>query len=175
MNVGMSYVKYECDIVTKYKVELLGWPVTIKFTNPSEISTVDDIRKLCQALKDGACKWVVQLQRQQEAHIKMITVREAIGESTVKKIKERSDKGKMRGQGSKKVRKKLGKDGGKCMRHDEIAGQEGGGDDENGEKQPPKKKRKTTSKTTASAAKKLPPAPKSCTFIDDSDKDSDED
>lgn len=61
MNVSMSYVKYKCDIVTKYKVELLGWPVRIKFTNPSEIGTVDDIQKLCQALKVRACKWVVQL------------------------------------------------------------------------------------------------------------------
>lgn len=98
----------------------------------------------------------------------MIVAREAAGVLTVKKRKERSDKGKTRG-------KKPGKDGGKRMRHDETAGQEGGGDDENGEKQPPKKKQKTTSKTTASAAKNLLPAPKSRAFIVDSDKDSDED
>jgi hypothetical protein len=36
-NVSMSYMKYDCDIVSKYKVELLGWPTSIKFANPSEI------------------------------------------------------------------------------------------------------------------------------------------
>jgi hypothetical protein len=27
----MSYIKYERDIVSKYKVKLVGWPSTIKF------------------------------------------------------------------------------------------------------------------------------------------------
>jgi hypothetical protein len=52
----MSYLKYERNIVTKYKVELVGWPLTIKFASPSKIGTVDEIHRLRQALKDGDCK-----------------------------------------------------------------------------------------------------------------------
>ncbi|KAF8219706.1 hypothetical protein L208DRAFT_1210884, partial [Tricholoma matsutake] len=79
-NIGMSYVKYEQDIVVKYKVELCGWPTMIKFDNPSEISTVNNIRKLHQALQAGECKW--------------LAMKEAAGETVVRKRKERSDKGK---------------------------------------------------------------------------------
>jgi len=41
--VIMSYVKYECNILNKYKVEIIGWPASIKFANPSKIGTVDEI------------------------------------------------------------------------------------------------------------------------------------
>ena len=56
----MCYVKYERNIVTKYKVELAGWPVGLKFANPSEIGTVDEIQKLRNALRAGDCKWTAQ-------------------------------------------------------------------------------------------------------------------
>jgi hypothetical protein len=39
----MCYVRYEQDIITKHKVELVGWPTSIRFANPSDIGTVDDI------------------------------------------------------------------------------------------------------------------------------------
>ena len=55
-NVIMSYVKYEHNIISKYKVEIVGWPASIKFANPSEIGTVDEIRKLHEALRVGECK-----------------------------------------------------------------------------------------------------------------------
>jgi hypothetical protein len=41
--VAMCYVKYEHDIISKHKVELVGWPSDIKFANPFEIRTVDKI------------------------------------------------------------------------------------------------------------------------------------
>jgi len=59
-NITVNYVNYETAIVEKYKVELLGWPSKIKFANPSAIGTVDEICMLCDALKAGECKWVVQ-------------------------------------------------------------------------------------------------------------------
>jgi hypothetical protein len=173
----MSYVKYERDIVTKYKVELLGWPVTIKFANPSEVATVDDIRKLRQALRTGDCKWMVQTRRQQVAHAELVAAREAAGEPAVKKRKERSDKGKTRGKGSKKaVGGKGGGRGGRWVQGDDDA--EGGdtdGDGEQEQRQPPKKKQKSATTTAARAARKLPPAPKSLEFIHDSDDGSEED
>jgi hypothetical protein len=92
----MSYLKYEHNIITKYKVKLVGWPLTIKFASPSEIGTVDEIHRLCQALKVGDCKWIAQMWRQQQAHLEMPAMWEAAGESVGKKRKQRSDKGKTR-------------------------------------------------------------------------------
>ena len=96
-NVGMCYVKYDQNIVAKHKVELVGWPASVKFANPSEISNVDDIRKLHHALNIGECKWIVQSQGQQAAYAEKITRKVAAGELVVKKRKQRSDKGKPRG------------------------------------------------------------------------------
>ncbi|KAF8221173.1 hypothetical protein L208DRAFT_1329741 [Tricholoma matsutake] len=59
-NIRMCYKNYEWDIVTKHKAEIIGWPTTIKFANPSEIGTVEEIQKLCQVLKVGECKWIIQ-------------------------------------------------------------------------------------------------------------------
>lgn len=42
-SVGISYRKYEFNIVSKHKVKLVGWPSAIKFANPSEIGTMDNI------------------------------------------------------------------------------------------------------------------------------------
>jgi hypothetical protein len=148
----MSYLKYEHDIITKYKVELLGWPITIKFTSPSEIGTIDEIRRLRQAFKD--CKWVVQTRRQQQAHLEMLAARAVAGEPVVKKRKQRLDKGK--------TRKK--KTAGGILGRLELG--ESSGEEHT---QPPKKKRKIAN---ATAARKLPPAAKSWPFIHDTSDDS---
>ncbi|KAF8226330.1 hypothetical protein L208DRAFT_1302540, partial [Tricholoma matsutake] len=142
-NISMSYIKYECDIVTKYKVELLGWPIAVKFANPSEIGTVGDIRQLRQALKVGECKWVAQSRWQQVDHAEKLAAREAAGEPGIKKRKERSDKGKMRKKGAKDSA--AGTSGRKCTRDEHNSKQEGhsdnrDGDGKNAEKQPPRKK-----------------------------------
>lgn len=152
----MCYVKYEQDIVTKYKVELVGWPTSIKFSNPSEIGTVGDIRKLRQALKVGECKWIVQSRGQQAAYAEMLAKKVAAGERVVKKRKERSDKGIPRvSKGGKKAAS-----GGRLK---EAGLQES--------RQPPKKKQKYK----AHIEKKLPPTMKSNEFISsDSEDDDDE-
>jgi hypothetical protein len=161
----MSYRNYEHDIITKYKVKLIGWPPAVQFANPSEIRTVDNIRKLREALKVGDCKWIVQTRRQQQEHIEMLAARVAAGESVGKKRKQRSDKGKSR---QKKDVRKDGK-AGEIHRNDDTDSE----DEEDttqktgeGSRWPLKKKRKTTT-----AARMLPPAIKSNEFIDDSDDD----
>jgi hypothetical protein len=160
----MSYIKYERDIVSKYKVKLVGWPSTIKFASPSEIGTVDDIRNLRQVLKIGECKWVVLTRRQVTAHEEIIAAKVASGEIVGKKRKERSDKGKTRGnlKGTEKP-KKVDK---KRMRENDNPG---GDEDENDAPAPPKKKKRiSATSAVARATKKLPPQ-KSKAFINDSD------
>jgi hypothetical protein len=155
----MSYLKYEHDIVTKYKVELVGWPLTIKFASPSEIGTVDEICRLHQALKIRDCKGVAQTQRQQQAHLEMLAMQEAAGESVGKKRKQRSDKGKTR------KKKTAGEKAGVGQHNDDNMGGEHTNEDEPTHQI---KKHKI-----ATAARKLPPAAKSWPFINDrSDDDS---
>jgi hypothetical protein len=132
----MSYIKYERDIVSKYKVKLVGWPLTVKFANPSEIGTVDDIRHLRQVLKIGECKWVVLTRRQQIAHEEIFAAKVASGELVGKKRKERSDKGKTRG--NLKGTKKPGKVDRKRMRENNNSE---GDEDEDDAPAPPKKKK----------------------------------
>ncbi|KAF8223327.1 hypothetical protein L208DRAFT_1381503 [Tricholoma matsutake] len=165
-------MKYDWDIVSKHKVKIVGWPELVKFTNPSKIGTVDEIQKLCQALKVGECKWVAQSRRQQAAHTEMLSAKVAAGELVVKKRKQRSDKGKTRGKGDKKAA--AGK-AGKCT-WDNEEGSAGDEDDDGKEqerRQPPKKKRKSVATVMARTVKKLPPAPKSKAFISES-TDNDE-
>lgn len=173
--VGMSYVNYEQDIVTKHKVELIGWPASIKFANPSEIGTVDNVRKLRQALKVGECKWIAQSRGQQAAYAVKLAAKIASGQVAGKKRKQRSDKGKTRGsKGGKKVASnQSGKAGRKHKERD--ASEDDSSDNDNAEsRQPPKKKRKYGAAAKARAEKKLPPAPKSKAFIIDTDEDEDD-
>ena len=58
-NVSMSYINWECNIVMRYNIKLIGWPTPVKFTSPSEIGTVDYIHLLCQAFEVRDCKWMV--------------------------------------------------------------------------------------------------------------------
>jgi hypothetical protein len=169
----MCYKNYERDIVTKHKAELIGWPATIKFANPSEIGTVQEIRKLRQTLKVGECKWIVQSRRQQAAYAEKLAAKEATGGLVVKKRKERSDKGKTRGSLKGKKKAFASTSG---TRDDQVGGPGGSEDDEDDEepRQPAKKKRKRMPATKARAEKKLPPAPKSRAFIPDTDDEDDE-
>ena len=68
----MNYVNYDTSIVERYKVKLRGWPSGVKFTNPSEIGTMNEIRALRDALKNGECIWVSLSKREQEGHSAML-------------------------------------------------------------------------------------------------------
>jgi hypothetical protein len=178
-NVGMCYVKYEQDIVTKHKVEIVGWPTSVKFANPSEIGTVEDIRKLRQALKVGECKWIVQSRGQQAAYAEMLMRKVAADEQVVKKRKERSDKGKPRvlKGGKKAASGQSGKGGrkhtGDKERQSDVSEDDGDNVDNEESRQPLKKKRKYATKTRVE--KKLPPALKSKKFITDTDDNDSDD
>jgi hypothetical protein len=161
----MCYTKYDQDIVSKYKVKLVGWPKLVKFANPYKIGTIGEIQKLYQALKVGRCRWVAQSQRQQAAHMEMPTKKVDANELVVKKRKQRSDKRKMREKGDKgkKVRKRA--------QNEEVGGSMGAEDNSDREQKSrllPKKKQKSVATGRTHTMKKLPPASKSKAFISDS-------
>ncbi|KAF9035949.1 hypothetical protein BJ165DRAFT_1313843, partial [Panaeolus papilionaceus] len=161
--VRMNYKNYEEQIVSKLGVKLVGWTYK-QFVSPSEITGVDDLRTLHEALTTGACHWVRLSKAQLAAHAKDLAQRRAAGEKVGEKRKERIDKGVIKGPRGKGSSKKGG---------DEIQGRPDDSDEE-GERVDNRKRRKTSSTTLKDAAQKqLPPQrPSSSEFVD-SDGDLD--
>ncbi|KAF8344810.1 hypothetical protein F5887DRAFT_858589, partial [Amanita rubescens] len=95
-NICMNYVNYEKSIILKYHVKLIGWPDDVKFTNPASLTSVKDLRKLRQALRTQACRWVKPPDCDIKYLRESIDAQEAAGESVGQKRKRRSDKGKPR-------------------------------------------------------------------------------
>ena len=157
-NVIMSYLHYDLDILVKHKVKLVGWPPGFPISNPSSISTVDQIKSLRDALKVGDCHWVKMTKRQQDEHAREVKTRQGAGElAMVKKRKERSDKGKKKkkaaaGSDALKNGKKSGK-----RKHIETQNEEGGDDEEDDDEAlaPPRKKHHM--KDAAAVKRTLPP------------------
>lgn len=89
----MNYFNYEFSIIQLHSVKIVGWPMDLKFANPSEIGTVVEIRKLRNALRSGTCHWVKMSKAQLNAHIEDLKNRSNEGEAIVKPRKKRSDAG----------------------------------------------------------------------------------
>lgn len=180
----MNYNNYETSIVDKYKIELIGWPSRVKFANPSQIGTVDEIRALRFALNSGTCKWHPQSKQSQIAHAAMLQAKHDAGETVGKKRKPRRDKGTRR-SGGKRTRREAEESGedeeeeeqprrkkakGKRKRQEAEESEE----DEGEEELLQRKKAKRAPPKNKGARKQLPPAPKSKEFIDSSSGSSTE-
>jgi hypothetical protein len=50
-DIAMNYNNYETAVIETYAVQLVGWPLGVKFISPSSIATVGEIRKLRDTLK----------------------------------------------------------------------------------------------------------------------------
>jgi len=92
----MNYFNYETAIVEALGQRLVGWPKTVKFANPSEIGTVNEIRMLRDYLKSGQCHWVKLTRSQVDEHIADLQSRREAGETVGKPRKKRSDAGTSR-------------------------------------------------------------------------------
>ncbi|KAJ7301443.1 hypothetical protein DFH08DRAFT_619753, partial [Mycena albidolilacea] len=53
----MNYERYIKAVVLGYGCELVGWPKTVNFVSPTNITNIDDMTALRDALKDGTCRW----------------------------------------------------------------------------------------------------------------------
>ncbi|KAF8158696.1 hypothetical protein K438DRAFT_1465570, partial [Mycena galopus ATCC 62051] len=56
---AMNYDRYIQVIVLGYGCIIVGWPKSVDFTSPTNISSSVDMRTLYEAWKDGTCKWKV--------------------------------------------------------------------------------------------------------------------
>jgi hypothetical protein len=100
--IKMNYANYGTSIVGAYGVKLVGWPAGVKFTNPSEIGTVAEIRQLRDALKSGSCHWKKLSVPEREQHTETINDMRSRGEVVGKSRKKRSDAGTKRKNGADK-------------------------------------------------------------------------
>jgi hypothetical protein len=145
----MNYANYEKAIVLLHGVKVVGWPLEA-FVSPSEVTNIIDMRKLRDAWKSGACKWVRLTETELNAHAASLEEREKNGETVGKPRKKRSDTGVARGK-----RKR--------------------GDKENAG--PAAKRSKGSQRNAAKAVKKAskgkPKQPVSAEFVDSSDEDCD--
>jgi hypothetical protein len=150
----MSYTRYDVDVVQKLHVKLVGWPAGIPFTSPSLIGTVGDVKILREALQNLECKWVSLSQRQREEHSTKLAAMTAAGTPSIKKRKQRSDKGVKRAK--------------RIMNRQDNEGQNDGGIGR-GEQGPSRKRQKTTAEAPppgpSSVQRMLPPMYKSREFI----------
>ncbi|KAJ6586798.1 hypothetical protein DFH09DRAFT_1307912 [Mycena vulgaris] len=62
--VTMNYERYIKAVIfgynyalVGYNYTLVGWPTDVNFGNLTNISTVDEMKQLRDALRDGSCKW----------------------------------------------------------------------------------------------------------------------
>jgi hypothetical protein len=92
-DIMMNYSNYETSIVETYGVRLVGWPLGVKFVNPSNIGTVGDIRKLRDALKARTCYWAALSSAEVKTHASELDARRSAGEAIRKPRKKRSDAG----------------------------------------------------------------------------------
>jgi hypothetical protein len=92
----MNYVNYDKSIVQAHHVKLTGWPGSVPFIPPSNITRRDDVQTLLHALRTKKCYWVNLSKREVDEHMESIYQREAAGGTVGCKRKERADKGKKR-------------------------------------------------------------------------------
>ncbi|KAF6751974.1 hypothetical protein DFP72DRAFT_1070675 [Ephemerocybe angulata] len=71
-DVRMNYKNYDAEIRAKYKVQLRGWPLAVKFAAPSSIGGTEDLRALNQALISGECRWVKMSEKEVAAVEKVL-------------------------------------------------------------------------------------------------------
>ncbi|KAJ3576380.1 hypothetical protein NP233_g485 [Leucocoprinus birnbaumii] len=94
--VTMQYSKYEVEIRARYHIELRGWPQNIGcLCSPHAITTIQEIRRLQEALRSGECHWAA-MTRHGVAELK-----ENMKDAPRPPRKTQSDKGKPRGPHNK--------------------------------------------------------------------------
>lgn len=90
----MNYANYDDKIVIPYKIKLVGHPFNVK--NPSDITTISELRTLRSALKCGECKRVRLTEAELDTHMKALEPLRKDGK-VGKARKPRSDAGVPRG------------------------------------------------------------------------------
>ncbi|KIJ60163.1 hypothetical protein HYDPIDRAFT_64863, partial [Hydnomerulius pinastri MD-312] len=92
----LNYTNFESSIKVKHAIDKKGWPNGIPFTSPYNISNVEQVRVLRDALKRGNCFFYKMTPREYREFEKELEARRDRGETISAPRKKRSDAGKSR-------------------------------------------------------------------------------
>ncbi|KAJ7256858.1 hypothetical protein B0H12DRAFT_1232759 [Mycena haematopus] len=100
-NTTMDYVNFDVAVREAKGVELAGFPADVKIEKRADWN-VETGRRIREMLKTGAIHWVKMTKAQHEAFVaEQNAKRAALGAGSLRKRKERSDKGQKRGKHTK--------------------------------------------------------------------------
>jgi hypothetical protein len=99
----MNYERYIKAVVLGYGCALIGWPQSVNFISPTNISTVDEMRTLHDTLRDGTCRWKVLNAAEKEKWRQEYEEKVESGEIVEQVRKVRGDKGEERGPNARTV------------------------------------------------------------------------
>ncbi|KAI5990755.1 hypothetical protein EDD15DRAFT_2169882 [Pisolithus albus] len=109
--IRLRFANFE-QIKYKFGIDYEGWPDGIPFSSPYKIQTIDEIRRLRDAIRENTFQWVKMTLSQHQEYRKQVDARRKAGETVGVPRQGRSDKGKKRktasendSQPSKKVRR----------------------------------------------------------------------
>jgi hypothetical protein len=185
-NAAMNYRNYSRSIQSKHGVQIVGWPSTCPFKNPSQISTVSSLKNLRNALSTGVCAW----RRMSEAEIAAIDLnleQELESGTITKKARTKNKKNVTRTTASHTIH--LDKDSdesdGEERERDMLKRKKGGAATDGEDNEPPLKKKKvarkqpqkkgievTKTSKRSNVTQRLPPGPSSKEFINTTDDNS---
>jgi hypothetical protein len=130
----MNYERYIKAVVLGYGCELVGWPKSVNFVSPTNITSVNDMTALRDALKDGTCRWKSINEEERKKWWAEYERQVEEGEIVEKGRRRRSDAGEKRGPNkrtkTKRAAVKKGKGKSKAMSEEEE--EDNGEDDEDG-------------------------------------------
>ncbi|KAF9439465.1 hypothetical protein P691DRAFT_786547, partial [Macrolepiota fuliginosa MF-IS2] len=86
----MSYGKFDTNIQLAHKVQICGWPTSVKFISPYEVTVISDVCLLHNALKGGECGWV-EMSTHEHNDLKQMLKGKASTEKGTKKRKRGSN------------------------------------------------------------------------------------
>ncbi|KAI6029351.1 hypothetical protein BKA83DRAFT_4047933, partial [Pisolithus microcarpus] len=93
--VRLRFANFE-QIKYKFGIDYEGWPDGIPFCSPYKIQTVDEIRRLRDAIRENSFRWVKMTSSQHLEYRKQVDTRREAGEMVGVPRQGRSDKGKKR-------------------------------------------------------------------------------
>ncbi|KAI5984416.1 hypothetical protein EDD15DRAFT_2177263 [Pisolithus albus] len=93
--VRLRFANFE-QIKYKFGIDYEGWPEGIPFSSPYKLQTIDEIRRLRDAIRDDSFRWVKMSSSQHHEYRKQVDARREAGETVGVPRQGRSDKGKKR-------------------------------------------------------------------------------
>ncbi|KAG1857941.1 hypothetical protein C8R48DRAFT_606727, partial [Suillus tomentosus] len=109
-DICINYTNFDIAMKDKLTIDLKGWPEGVPFQSPTSINDLKALLKVCDALKDGSCRWFHMSPHQREEYAAKLTAHQKKGEVIGKLCKKHADAGvphKCKGKENAPLRKRV--------------------------------------------------------------------